>query len=280
MKNSTAATTLVVVMFLALRAAATHPPLSPPDPALFEQVLVPIFTGRATPGANGSVWAETLLVHNGGEEFVQLIAPFSCETPPGCIGPTVTPHTTVRAIRNLTYNPGRPALVIYVPRVATEHLSFTERVHDLSRSANSFGTDIPVVRERDLWSGRIQLLSVPLGDSAFRTMLRVYVPYRDGYDQDSKPVTFVIRAYRMSDLGADDLVAQTALEVHASHYDSYSSAAYAQHGALALDMGLPRGLDLYRLEVEPSEATPSLQFWAFASVTNNDTQHVTVVVPR
>src|SRR5438105_3909947 len=52
-------------------------------------------------------------------------------------------------------------------------ISLSLRVQDVSREARTWGTTVPVVRERDAFTGRLQLLDVPV-DDRFRVALRVY----------------------------------------------------------------------------------------------------------
>jgi hypothetical protein len=44
------------------------------------------------------------------------------------------------------------------------------------------------------------------------------------------------------------------------------------------EIGSTAGAESVRIEIQPSDQT--LQFWAFVAVTNNASQHVTVVTPN
>ncbi|HEY0592952.1 MAG TPA: IPT/TIG domain-containing protein, partial [Thermoanaerobaculia bacterium] len=140
-----------------------------PPPDAFELILVPLmFEGD---GAYGSRWTTALTVHNAGDAPVDPWMAFvRCGPGARCwpqlpAGATLhlTPATTSNWIHGYVY----PA-----PREQADDLRFSLHVRDLSRAGESFGTEIPVVREREIGRAPIRLLDVPVGDGRYRVMLR------------------------------------------------------------------------------------------------------------
>jgi hypothetical protein len=142
------------------------------------------------------------------------------------------------------------------------------RVRDLSRQHSTWGTEIPVIDEAKAAQQTVQLLAVPI-DTDFRSLLRVY-------DFDPAPGHFaVVRVFKPSGgLTSDELLKEISLPLRVPRApDEYPGYAQLSISGLA---DLPMSGNL-RIEVVPT--TTGLRFWAFVSVTNNDTQHVTLITP-
>lgn len=122
------------------------------------------------------------------------------------------------------------------------------RVGDVSRSATSHGTEIPVVRMNDFTEGKIALLGVPR-DPRFRITLRIYSLARPA---DPVPVTIEGLINPVFLVPGADVFQPSYVEVR----------------------DLPRTLT--RVVIMPS----GLPLWAFITVTNNDTQQITTITPN
>jgi len=81
-------------------------------------------------------------------------------------------------------------------------------VRDLSRQAEAFGTEVPVVREKDWKRGSLSLLNVR-SDPRFRITLRVYLE-----DETDVFGAAPIRVSRMSD---PTTIAETSVPMDSSH---------------------------------------------------------------
>ena len=102
-------------------------------------------------------------------------------------------------------------------------------------------------------------------DSRFRDTLRVY-----GYSGMVDQVT--VRIF-------DPALPQPLVEIHftlQATNDPQRFPSYLQIDPLSYSQVAPP--DRVRIEVE-SASTPPKPIWAFVSVTNNETQHVTVIAP-
>jgi hypothetical protein len=153
-----------------------------------------------------------------------------------------------------------------VPRPEADSLAFALRVRDVSRAEEGLGTEVPVVREKDMFVNTVMtLLDVPL-DPRYRVKLRVYAldPFF-GNAGLAASVTLVdvrtgVRTERNIPL---ERSCQGPLCV-----------AVPAYGELDLEAGQQGE----RVNVYISSHEESLT-WSFASITNNDTQQVTIVTP-
>jgi hypothetical protein len=211
---------------------------TPPDPLYFERILFPVLFNAT--GANGSEWRSEAVVVNGTHWTIE------------------TYNVTVPARRRLQLDgvSAREGIALIVPRSEADKLSTTLRIRDVSRVAEGFGTEIPTVREHEMFRDAvITLVDVPV-DHRYRVKVRFYAWEAGGAGtlragEASYPFTLVRNC-------------TTALACATVPY-------YAE-------LDLPAGAldERVNLSVEMPEGSLA---WAFASVTNNATQQVTIVTP-
>lgn len=244
--------------------------------AAYETILLPIYLDGRINGAQGSQWQTDLWLRNTGTTDATL-APWDC--PAGQVCPAVFPLTRTlvagEALHNLPafFRPptANPARLLYVSRSEADNVAFQLRFADVSRSTLNAGSELPVVHEEHLLTGTATLLNVPL-DRKFRTLIRVY----DVANTESR-FRAVVSAL---EAGTADKVLLTR-ELTATSSDSGQfrlTPAYAQFSIdelLLTDQILPAAV---RIEVTP--LTAGSRFWTFGSVTNNETQFVTLVTPQ
>lgn len=242
----------------------------------YQTFLLPIYLDGQISGANGSRWQTDFWIRNGGATAAAL-APWEC--PAGQVCPAVFPLTRTLEPRESIHNlpaffrppTANPARLLYVTRNEADAVSTQLRFADVSRSALNGGTELPVVREDDLFSGPLSLLNLPV-DSRFRVMLRVC-------DVALTESRFRVDVYAQ-EAGTGNTLEQS-FELAATTNDSGDfrlTPAYAQFSLDAI-LQLPRiGASPVRLEITP--LTQGSRFWAFVSATNNDTQLVTLVTPQ
>jgi hypothetical protein len=140
-------------------------------------------------------------------------------------------------------------------------LRFDVRLRDLTRNASSAGVGLPIVREDEFRSDEIDLLAIPR-DPRFRVTVRFY-------GLDASPVLNVDQIDVSGNVVRNDFVL-----LGRPNTDYFSAPGYAQ---LSLDPS-PQQADPVRIRIRSFSA--GISFWAFASVTNNDTSEVTLVLPR
>lgn len=224
-------------------------PTATPDASLYERVLIPVlFDG---PGAFGSEWETDVIMTNVSTSPWLSLSAVSRPLPDVAAGGTVS-------LSKVFGN--RPAgLVLFVPR--TVDVRFGSHIRDISRDATQWGTEMPVVRENDA-RGMIVLPDVPF-DARYRLQLRIY-------SLDGEATTVSVSAPPAS-------MRQVTLAGPCLTRDCNSSEpAYA---SVDLRQLLP-GLMGKREIVISQNGLQSARLWAFVTVTNNETQHVTVISPQ
>lgn len=225
-----------------------------PDPSVFERVLFPVLDDLR--GTNGSHWVSDAVIANPNRWYVETwnyVQPVVCVTYPCAERLDPRSHHAFRG-------DGHPnGVVLYVPRSEADALSFGLRVRDTSRQAEGFGTEIPVVRENEMSSGTLTLLDVPR-DPRYRVRLRAYAIARSSSPDTNAGVTIIDIA-----TGARSSFTLPLLP---------GSATQPLHGQLELPPGTAG--ERAAVYVVPPDGTLG---WAFATITNNETQEVTIVAP-
>ena len=222
------------------------------SPALFDRVLIPVIYNG--PGQKGSRWATDLWIMNGGNYSIPFLR-----------GPV--PQLDAEQIADYSVNAPN-GYILYPVRDSTKDLAINVLARDLSRQGEALGTEIPVVRERDFEDRRILLMNIP-SDPQFRVTLRAYA--LDELPLDSRMNYWIYD----HETGAQVAFGILRLEPPASEHTPYSGTIgdlLAAHPEIVNKGRL-------RLSISPLRAE-SGRFWAFVSVTNNETQHVTVISPN
>jgi hypothetical protein len=266
---------ILCLLLLLTASAATA------QPAGFERVLFPIVIPitAPVPGALGSRWVTDLAVLNRSDVEVPLAGSFVCFL---C--------RTAHGLRpGVTYDlvPIPPpndlgGKFLFVDSRYVDQVHFGLRVRDISREAEGFGSEVPVVREREFSADGVSLLSVPNRPNA-RVTLRVY-----GFDP-AIAGNVLVRVYEQrltlavnlsTNTVPDTLTAERTYPVaYVPPIDAIGAGDtpdYPRYAQIS-DLPLPAA-SFARIDVVP--ATPGLRIWAFITVTNNDTQQVTVISPH
>jgi len=211
---------------------------APPDPALFELILFPAsFEG---PGVFGSHWTTENYIgagDNGPVRFRDALPCLSC----------TELLTGAAALRN-DQNPA--GLALYALRGTAPLLMTESRIRDVSHPDQN-GTELPVVRDRD-FRDRLVFLSVPV-DRHARVMLRAWAltdtPATIGGLAPYQVLRFVPVPGTGLSCGSIDLT------------------SYFQH----LPSGTSAYIAFYR------DPYSFARVWGLITVTNDDTQQVTIV---
>ena len=216
-------------------------PAATPDLTLYERVLIPVLFRGA--GAFGSQWETDVIVDS--------------NAPLGVLPDVSAPLRTNASLWTLFGD--RPSgLLLFVPR--GHDLRFRYHIRDVSRDATQWGTEIPVVREGDMRTS-IVLRDVPF-DPRYRLQLRVYS--MDGVTTGTSVA--MARQIQSVTLRGPCTVAPCN-----SNQPAYGSADLRQ---LFPNLTGRQTIAIGDLTVQPR------RFWAFITVTNNETQHVTVISPQ
>lgn len=237
------------------------------------QILIPVAFNTVS-GANGSQWTTEHYAHNNGSETVwisvitgcRLSAVHACDEP---VGGGVT-----RSLPNYYYD--RPFAVWLVKEGAPETVSISSFVRNRSDGRDGWATAIPNPRLSDFFAEQFHIAPVP-ADRGSRVSLRLYsLPWEA--EISSLDVEFWIYA------GAGGASPTHLVETRTISIVSYSNGegqlvpmGYAEvHDVFA---GLADRTDSTLVSVLVKAPDPHARIWGFASVTNNETQHITVFAP-
>lgn len=225
---------------------------APPTPGLFGTTFVPSFTIWGVNPPDVIVFG---LRTQGG-----LVCSPPCPPPPN-------EEWNPRVFPPMYYSPvdyyvpiGNPGSLLWVSRGGVDRLAFNLRITESTRQKETAGTTIPVVPQRDFRTDAFALIGIPLSP-AVRLRLRVY---------SLDPYTTV----RVK------IVDRYGIRVERDFLLPLNNPADIYHPAYAEYFQF-EGNDIYRIEITPlGGRIDGNRVWAFASVTHNETQHVTLFTPR
>lgn len=253
----TAARTLILLVAAASGLAQGHPD--------DEKVIIPLYAkDSGVPGAYGSRFVTELYARNDSPNFVRVDTWGRCELA-SCRLVPLEAMTTRQLFPAEEYTVYPVSVFLYLRRPGNESISFNLRVQDLSRQSLTWGTELPVVREKDVFRTRVSLLNVPVAER-FRQALRIY-----DYDFDSSQVRIRMYAQATDALLVDDTVTLRALVSKETPALVFINDLVQRYPSLV-------STDRVRIAIDP--VTPNMRFWAFVSVTNNETQHITLITPQ
>ena len=242
----------------------------------WEKVLLPVYLDAPLAGNNGTRWDTDFWLRNNGGAAV-LLAPWPCETE---VCPAVVPFyvpvppgDTRRDLPPFFRVPNaNPSRVLFVSKPGVKDVSMQLRVADVSRATLNGGTELPVVRNGELLTGIAELLNVPYDAGHFRLSLRIY-------DLAYSKAKFRVTVDANEEGGPTSGLHSVELTATTDETGEFrTQAAYAEYnfGELAsLNRAFPHGL---RVEIAP--LTPGSRYYPLISVTNNETQLITLVTPQ
>jgi hypothetical protein len=222
--------------------------------------LIPFFSTGDTPGAYGSLWRTTLTVWHRDLGEVQL-------------NPKFLPR------------PGdaNPSRFLRFSAEGAERVAVQLRIQDVSRQGETYGVEIPVVRETDLRIEHLMLDQVPT-DARFRVALRIYM-VNGMFSTGSASQQFRVRVFRA---GTNEQLAEYEVDVRTPYPSDITipeplyPAIHQDHDFVGSHPAVTAA-NRVRIEIDPGARFPNNPvplYWAFVSVTHRDTQHVTIISPQ
>jgi hypothetical protein len=242
--------------------AFRYGPVSEED---FARVLFPVTLTGA--GAHGSEWHSDVIVHNGGPVPVETVPQIYVD-PGSPILPIALASIPSGANARFPETTRDGGAFLYIPRGTGGFLSYSSHIVDRSRSATDLGSEIPVVRSEDTASS-ITLPQVRIGEG-FRARLRIY----DFDSVDARFVTIIVR-------GEDGSTHQFRATVRAEGFACPTTPCLRPTPGFAnVDLSAFESLRNVRVADVHIRAQRDARLWAFVSVTNNETQRVTIYTPQ
>jgi hypothetical protein len=154
---------------------------------------------------------------------------------------------------------GTPARFLWAKKDGGAELSMNLRVHDVTRDALNYGTEIPIVNEGEWKIDSVTLIGVPT-DPRFRNTLRIYGIF---------PFTASVK------VGDREPV-----------HVQLTSAPSVQDVPYAIFTDFPSEPGPVRITIEavpilsPTIAHLETPIWAMVTVTNNETQTISTITPQ
>ena len=141
------------------------------DAATWRRILLPLSFAE-TPGAFGSRWKTEITAVIDSDTMIELEPDRFCTPWSPC--PTIPlrrPFDLALALTEI--QPSLPTQFLYVRAADEPKLALNLRVRDLARTAETWGTEVKIVRENEWRTTPITLAPLPV-DPLFRLTLRVY----------------------------------------------------------------------------------------------------------
>ena len=243
-------------------------------------ILFPIAyeIAEVSEGAKGTRWTGMTWFDNPLEIVVRHPQSLTDACVPGC---GIDPHTTV-PIGLVHVAPDRGSLVhrgAPDPAYTGPLTSFEARVVETSRPTQPGGFEVPIVKESEFLRGPRTLLKIPRSEM-FRSTLRVFDPRKDMRTSVLVEITTdtgVVLASTVLNPGNDPVNSRTDPEArflpgYDAIYDIESVFAEVR------EYENPRAQEqTFNIRLTP--LVEGTEFWAYVSVTHNETQHVFLVTP-
>ena len=231
----------------------------------FTRLLIPV-TAVAVPGANGSLWTTEWTVYNNSGDDLFIGGPFPFVNFSPMIQDNYIAARETRRFYLEEAARGFDGAFVYLPTATLDTVPMSLRVRDTSVNAQSYGTSIPVVRP-SAFKPRIDLIDIPT-DPSYRTMLRIYSAAEELQAVHVAVYTPAgdapIEQYDVTLIGGPEV-----------GFEESPRPAYAQLDVLSETV---RNAG-QKIRVEITAADGDEPVWAFVSISHNQTQQVTTVVP-
>ena len=243
----------------------------------YETVLFPLAFRSQTnvPGSRGTLWSGEVWADNRNSTSVVI---GNCEVPIVC------PLRLYPQQADVIEVAPRPesGLRLSVPIEQATNLTFSNRIFERTLRSQPRGVDIPVVREGEFFDSEETFLAVPSGPDV-RITLRVYDPWFGlsalgiGPDNELHNVQVEIFDLTHNSLGTASLTPVVTFPTN-SNEDDFRTPGIAVIQNLAALFPAINAHDSVHVRVEsvPSGA----QYWAMVSVTDNETQTVSIVTAQ
>lgn len=248
----------------------------------YTRFLIPFFSNFPASGAFGSIWTTDLTLYfDDASSDIVTITPMTlqrCGVTPHCRPDFIIPHKSVVHPVAAPFDALVPAYFEYVESKYADRFTMTLKVQDLSRNLETWGTELPIVRDSDFGTGTIHLLDVPTSDR-FRQTLRIY-------DDRGVDGAVHVRVFGLKDrnAAAEELITEFDAPLTTPPFNEQGPFGSPLHPAYAQIhlWTLSSQLSTFETAHIAIDSLPDdlAKHWAFVTVTNNDTQHVTTVTPQ
>lgn len=242
----------------------------------FEPILFPVFTPPVA-GQFGSEYQTTAKFWN--RSYDEPVTFYGLDTSCTLIDPPLYPELpfilaprqpfALDLFPGCNYEGGFGKL-FYVPK-GDDNIAASLRVWETSRQAENHGVEIPVARLEDFDDDSIALVDVPT-DPKFRLTLRIY-----GLNRGES----LVNLWFGNESGTSGPF--NSVQVPLIPGRNMFEPSYAVFTDFRPAEGFPPFGETINVLVDVPQApegAPSTPIWAFITVTNNETQHITAITPQ
>ncbi|HXI11700.1 MAG TPA: hypothetical protein VNM92_03545 [Thermoanaerobaculia bacterium] len=145
------------------------------------------------------------------------------------------------------------------------------RVQDISRQSQTWGTEVPIVRESEART-EVHLVDIPTS-SAFRKKIRVF---------DFSGLNGLQMQATITDMATGSILAKKDLTLSGATFNGAGyplTPASSQFDLTSTDF--TRLPETERVSVTILPKTFALvRYWGYATIVNNETQHITLITPQ
>ena len=244
--------------------------------AAYELWLLPVYLEAPLSGAGGSRWETDLWLRNNNATEIAQLEPWPCpDDGIACLAifPNSYAMTPGETLRNLAAFFRLPNLsiarIVYVSRNAAANVSANLRIADTSRNDLDAGTEVPIVRESALKTGMATLHNVPVTPNS-RALLRIY---------DVSPLAseYLVQVFP-ENASKDPQRAVTTFTIRTTPPET--GEFRTTPGIAEFDLATRVSPNAGPVRVTVLPANQGRRYWAMVSITNNITNHVTLVTPQ
>ena len=194
-----------------------------------------------------------------------------------CPAETTVPPNFTYFLKLATVREGGGAF-IYIDRAHADDVQLDLRAQDVSRPDTHWGTALPVVRDRNFRDGSVTLPDLPVSQE-FRSRIRVY-----GVDLLSPVgVRFTVWGIPNRDVdvrSGDQLLGTIDYSLLPPLPDPGSPNPFSPSTLEVANIeGALPAMGYTRLRIDIAPRVPGTRIWAFATVTSNQTQQISVIEP-
>jgi len=233
-----------------------------------ETILLPLAfrNGVTVSGAFGTQWRGEVWMTNASQFPVDLQTAVACN-----INECGAPYPASFASRLDMPLPSNPdGGLLLTPSVdQASFVVFSNRMFEVTRHPQPQGIELPVVREGQFLTSATTLTGVPTG-APVRIALRLYDPRR----VTGNSIKIEVIGPDATVLGSTTLTTT----VPSSSFEDLLRPGFAAIHDLASLFPAVNTVPFVQVRVTP--VTPNAEYWAMASVTDNDTQQVLLITPQ
>ena len=217
------------------------------------RILLPISVSDV-PGAYGTLWSTELWYRNNGDVPVPVF--------PLAVTDAVFPVHTTLLLQPGSFPATSPGRILFMQSEGAENVQFDLRLFNHAERSDSWGAQIPVVRESE-FRNELTLINIPTSPE-FRSALRVYGLPEELSGQGTIQIDITSNT--------NELLASTTMTVGGV------IPLYAQFLSLADEFPEIRAAD--RVNVHVQSLSEGVKLWAFVAVVSNSTQEVSIIAPN